>query len=148
MLLTYDCLITNRNCLPFASTWFIVIFLDVCFAFAYVFLCLFSFSVMYTLLPIYLDCPLLIPPLDCPLLIPTSFFTNIYCKQHVKDSSIVLNQFTFKLYIYIYIYTQLYNHIQTKIHNKHIKVSRLITKQCVRQIGFSAMTSQMSDETL
>ena len=107
MLLTYDCLITNRNCLPFASTWFIVIFLDVCFAFAYVFLCLFSFSVMYTLLPIYLDCPLLIPPLDCPLLIPTSFFTNIYCKQHVKDSSIVLNQFTFKLYIYIYIYATL-----------------------------------------
>jgi len=99
MLLTYGCLIANRNCLPFASTWFIVIFLDFCFAFAYVFLCLFSFSVIHTLLPMTSDCPLLIPP---------SVFANVYCKQHVKDPSIVLDQLTFKFYIYIHNFTTIF----------------------------------------
>lgn len=86
--------------------------------------------------------------MDCQLLIPPSVFADVYFKQDGKDPSIVLDQSTLKFYIYMYIYTHLYNHIQTIINNKHNKVPRLITKQCLRQIGFSAMTSQMSDKTL
>ena len=47
---------------------------------------------MHTLLPM---------SLNCPLLIPSSVYINVYCKRNVKDPSIFLDQLTFKLYIYI-----------------------------------------------